>query len=319
MILEKYRPDLQDEWDDFVDNHSSNGILFHKMKFLSYHGDKFEDTSLLIRDDKKIIIAVFPSIISSNTIISHQGSSYGGLVLKRNLKLKEIDDILTLIIDYYKTKLKADSTKIILQEKFEPAKNDVLEFLLFQKGFQITSKEISTAIYTIDFFNYSGMRKSTRQYIKSGKINNIGVEYFIAEEKEDIVEAYNIISSNLKKKYNKTPTHSLEEILELKNRFMDDIKFFCAREGDVIIGVYVIFALDKNVLHTFYISSKEDSQNVKDIGIVNSIMLYAKEKNYKYLNFGISSRGKEIKWWIHNYKEQYSKHFFTRDTWECEL
>ena len=44
-----------DEWDDFVDS-SDNGTIFHKRTFLSYHPkDRFEDASLVIEKDNKIL------------------------------------------------------------------------------------------------------------------------------------------------------------------------------------------------------------------------------------------------------------------------
>ena len=83
-------------FDNFVNN-SINGTIFHEQRFISYHGkNKFQDSSLLIYENEKLI-AVFPAalIIKNNTTIlkSHPGTSYGGLVINENLPFEKISNI----------------------------------------------------------------------------------------------------------------------------------------------------------------------------------------------------------------------------------
>jgi hypothetical protein len=54
---------------------------------------------------------------------------------------------------------------------------------------------------------------------------------------------------------------------------------------------------------------------VIDIGLINFVVNEFENDGSKLLNFGISSRGNEIKWNIHNYKEQFSKNLHSRNVW----
>ena len=83
--IERYHDSLTDVWDDFVER-SKNGTFMLTRKFIVYHCDRFKDASLLIYKNKKLI-AVFPANRSEQTIYSHQGLSYGGLVLPKQIKL----------------------------------------------------------------------------------------------------------------------------------------------------------------------------------------------------------------------------------------
>ena len=82
MITYKIYNDNLDEWDDFVDT-SINGTIFQKQKFLQYHiNRKFINHSLMFYK-KKMLIAVFAASSVGETLFSHPGASFGGIVYLR--------------------------------------------------------------------------------------------------------------------------------------------------------------------------------------------------------------------------------------------
>ena len=55
MIIKKYNDMFEILWDNFVDNESVNGTIYHTRKFLNYHPkDRFEDRSIMIFDNSKL-------------------------------------------------------------------------------------------------------------------------------------------------------------------------------------------------------------------------------------------------------------------------
>ena len=56
---------------------------------MEYHQDRFEDASCLVINGKKLV-AVFPANINEGAVYSHQGLSYGGLVIQADLKFKSL-------------------------------------------------------------------------------------------------------------------------------------------------------------------------------------------------------------------------------------
>ena len=65
--IECYDDSLSQVWDDFVGT-SKNGTFMLTRKFIGYHQDRFEDSSLLVYKKTKLI-AVFPPTIKKTLFI----------------------------------------------------------------------------------------------------------------------------------------------------------------------------------------------------------------------------------------------------------
>ncbi|MEG1026292.1 MAG: FemAB family protein, partial [Flavobacterium sp.] len=83
LIVKKYTKSDYDIWNDFIDQAKNATFLFHR-DFMEYHADRFEDFSLLIFEDEKLR-AILPANKRSNSVYSHQGLTYGGLVFSAKL------------------------------------------------------------------------------------------------------------------------------------------------------------------------------------------------------------------------------------------
>ena len=77
--IQQYIPALRPEWDCFIAN-SRNGTFLFFRNYMDYHSDRFIDNSLLFRYKGKLI-AVLPANREGDVLWSHQGLTYGGLVL----------------------------------------------------------------------------------------------------------------------------------------------------------------------------------------------------------------------------------------------
>jgi len=317
-----YSGEKRQDWDDFVKNHSRNHTIFHEQRFLSYHGDRFRDCSVLICDQKNgSILAVCPAALNEGSgqvgVVSHPGSTYGGIIYRDELKTKALKKIVDIIIKHYFTIYGAKFIKFILPEEF-PTGNSIgdLTFLLWHRGFELASKEASTVIDLKNINSYPNFRKTTKQYIKSKKDERLGISHHLGETEAEINMAYALIKNNLNAKYQKDPTHSLEEIFRLKRLYKKEIKVFYSIFEERLIGTVIIFELNNEVVHTFYISQDYNYARVNPLtGLFMLIFSHYAEKGFKFFNFGISSRGKWIKWGILDFKEQFGGRLLTRDTW----
>ena len=94
ISIKKYSKNFINQWNDFVSS-ANNGTLFSNRDFLNYHINRtFQDYSLLFFKNKKII-AVLPAAIKNNSLHSHPGASYGGIIIL-NLQLSGLLLFLTL-------------------------------------------------------------------------------------------------------------------------------------------------------------------------------------------------------------------------------
>ena len=85
-------------WDEFVTKAKNSTFLFYR-DFMEYHQDKFDDYSLLIFKEDKLV-ALLPSNLEGAKLISHQGLSYGGLILNENIKFLDVLESFKLVLQF---------------------------------------------------------------------------------------------------------------------------------------------------------------------------------------------------------------------------
>jgi len=79
-IVRKYQSTDYSTWNEFVATAKNATFLFHR-DFMEYHSDRFQDFSLLIFDENQNLKAILPANRLEEVVYSHQGLTYGGLIL----------------------------------------------------------------------------------------------------------------------------------------------------------------------------------------------------------------------------------------------
>src|SRR5258706_14896772 len=107
MKIRPYTGADAERWDDAVAR-SAAGTFLHTRRFLSYHGDRFQDCSLLCEDRKGRLIGVFPAALKPDDpacVASHPGAPYGGLLFfGGDLAAGDVEEMLGGIVDHYRSK-----------------------------------------------------------------------------------------------------------------------------------------------------------------------------------------------------------------------
>ncbi|MCL5030950.1 MAG: GNAT family N-acetyltransferase [Bacteroidetes bacterium] len=309
-----------DEWDAFVDS-SDNGTIFHKRSFLSYHPkDRFEDASLVIEKDKKIL-SIFPAAIvkseEKKILTSHSGASYGGFVYKQDLNLKESFELVDSIMAFSK-ELKCDRIQLtpppmIYQTKY----SNYIDFALVKNNFSYVKREVSSVVQldvTKDEL-LSTYRAEARTAVK--KAIKQGVEIAECERFE---EYYEILKKNLKMRHNVSPTHSLDELIKLKRMFPGKIRLWGAFLGEKLIAGVCNFSANEKVVLAFYISHDEDYQEYRAVNLLfYEIMRRYKDEGFKFLDFGIFTVNMDPNWGLGRFKENFGARGIFRDTFYKDL
>ena len=83
MEAHPYRRDLQARWND-LNRRARNGHFIFDRGFMEYHADRFEDASLVVTEGDDVI-ALLPANRSGDAVHSHQGLTFGGLVIEAAL------------------------------------------------------------------------------------------------------------------------------------------------------------------------------------------------------------------------------------------
>ena len=147
--VQPYNKNLKEEWNCFVKK-SRNSTLLHLRDYMDYHSDRFEDASLMFYDEKERLVAVFPACVSnynSNVIISHQGLTYGGFVISKDLHAYMLENIISVALQYYTHTKQA--AKLIVKPipyiyDYFPCQEEL--YFLNQHGGKLTSRCLSQTI-----------------------------------------------------------------------------------------------------------------------------------------------------------------------------
>jgi len=314
MEIVRFTEKDRKQWEEFVQQ-ANNGTIFHTIKFLSYHPpERFKSHHLLIKE-KQNIIALFPAVIEDKTIISHKGASYGGFVLKSGLGIHDIYLCVTHLIEFLK---KEGIKKVILTQTpliYYREPNQYIDFALMKHGFKYRKREI-TAVIPLDvaeplFVFHPDARRSTKKALREG------VKVRITD---DYSQYYEILENNLGMRHNVSPTHTLSELLKLKNMFPEDIILFGAYLKERMIGGIVIFVTNPKVVLAFYISHNNQYQAYRPVNLLfYEVIKWGRLKGFKYLDLGTFTLNMEPNWGLGRFKENFNARGFLRDTYETEL
>ncbi|MBI4665267.1 MAG: GNAT family N-acetyltransferase [Nitrospinae bacterium] len=320
IVAHPYNAELASAWDDFVSNQSRNGTIFHEQRFLEYHPPgRFTDASLVFHENGSAvekIIGVFPAALVAQNgetrLVSHPGSSYGGLVYGPKTTARQVMEMVEGIIGHAQS-LKAQSVEMRLAENliFSDPPDQELGFMLWHRGFTRKSLELSSAINLLTGARLSGMKSTVRWSV--GRAQKDGVT---VETERPVEEAYALIEKNLAAKYGKKPTHSLEELQELKRRYPERIRIWSAMTDGQCAGTTVIFEANRKSVHVFYIAQDYKFSKAQPLYLLfDRVVAHYADMGFECLNFGISSRERWIKWGILEFKESFGARGVTRETW----
>jgi len=282
MKILKYEEKYKKEWDEFVEN-SKNGTFLIKRDYMEYHKDRFPDNSYIIQDEKNKIQALIPGTIKDDIFYTHRGLTYGGFILNKESKIKDIKEYFALLNE----ELKNIGIKKVIYKLIPYIYHSYLsqedEYILYT----LDAKNIFTGISsTIDLqtdFKFNSLRK--RGISKAKRL-----ECFI-EKDRDYEEFWKILQENLEKNHNTKPVHSLNEILYLKSLFRNNIELYAVKNKKLEIIAGVILYINKDVVHVQYISANKEGKETSALDFLFNYLIKEKFKDKKYFDFGTSVEG----------------------------
>lgn len=306
----QYKPFHKNEWNAFALDSNQQTFLFLR-DFMDYHSDRFQDFSLMIYSDDELM-ALLPANKIDNEIYSHQGLTYGGLIYKPSLKIKEVISILKTVLEFLdENRIKTLLIKELPFVFLDNQTNNPLAYLCFKLKAQLKRMDMHSVL-ELKFKSYNRSRKNG---YKRGLNNNLTVI-----ETDDFESFWNeILIPNLDYRHNVRPVHSLEEIQLLKSRFPNKIRQFNVYLKDKIVAGTTIFET-KHVAHSQYISGNANKNALGSLDFLHHYLLEEVFADKSYFNFGISNEndGQNINEGLQYWKEGYGAHSITQGFYKIE-
>jgi len=291
LIINKFNSEDMKVWDNFVINDSLNGTIYHTMLFLSYHKDKFEDSSIMLYDKNKLI-AVFPCCKINEEYYSHRGSTCGGIVILENYyELIKLTEIMDMIYDYYNGNLHIKLSETVYFKN--NIKNDLLNFVLSQKckSYQDISLffDVNRNDNIIDSFPKNDNKRLLLKYIKN---TDKEMSFVVSNEVEDYINYYFLLEKILKERNDVKPLHSLDEFILLKELLRDKQFLFLSKDsnGNILSGS-LVFLINSNTYYTVYLMTNYEKENSQVFYLLYELFELAKRNNISTVNLGACSTG----------------------------
>lgn len=305
-------------WDALL-TRGGYGTIFHSMKFLNYHGNKFKDQEVFVGWFKGNEIQYGLSyLVNSNgqfkTARSPYGSSYGGFfgIVHPTFRLSEE------LIDSLLNHLKNSGINIFFLTPTQPFLSnkeisETFDFTLTYKGF----KRVEENITSIVKLSSSLENTVSKRVLRSLKVANAaGVKILFDDSIENF---WPILQENMNYLGVKS-THSMNEWSWLMDNCNKEIQCHCAYiDGSPVAGIGTI-RLNENSEQLFYIASLLDYRKTQALSLlIYKFMERANIAGIKFVDFGTSTLSAQPNSSLFEFKESFGCNGFLKKSYCFEF
>lgn len=305
-----YQPQDFTIWNAFISVAKNATFLFDR-NFMDYHSDRFKDYSLMVFDGDKLI-AVVPANRVEDTVYSHQGLTYGGVILNNKAKLSAVISIFKNVLQFLNEnsieKLIVKTIPTIYTDYF----SDELEYCLFILKAKLYRRD---ALSVLDLTKKIVIDSNRMEGVKRGFKN----ELVVKEETRFDLFWNEILVPNLATRHNAKPVHTLSEITKLKNLFPNNIRQFNVYKNEELLGGTTVF-VNKKVVHSQYISGNSTKNVSGSLDFLHHHLIKEVFKEYHYHDFGICNEydGRKINKGLLFWKESFGAKTVIQNFYEVE-
>ena len=279
MEIRRYRREDKELWNSFVSKARNATFLFDR-NYMDYHADRFDDNSFMFYHKGKLK-AVLPANVAGDTLYSHQGLTYGGLLLDKKATVEDVlecfDSLNSWLRENGISKVVYKALPWIYQQY--PSEED-LYALTWKCKAQLISRNIASTI-VID--NKLKLAESRKSGIRKALSLNIEVG-----ESNDVDGFWHVLEDNLGNRYNAKPVHTASEMKLLMSRFPNNIKLYVAKMNGEIVGGTLIYVTPQ-VVHTQYISASVEGKKHGALDLLFDYIINKVYANCRYFDFGKST------------------------------
>lgn len=287
MIVRAYEPGDAARWDEHVAR-CPKGTVLHTRRFLGYHRNRFEDASLVVQDGGKWA-AVMPAARVDGVVVSHPGATFGGVLVPKHANARAVDEALAAI----RAHLAGRAEALVLglppsHVADQPEETDL--HACWRAG---------GVLERLDLWSVVDLRAPMKTDLRSAKKGRLqGVCARPEEEEEAYVELHEILCENLEAQHGVRPVHTVEELLDLRERLGESQELWVARDADgrMVAGSWLLQHRE-GAWHTQYLACAPAGRALRaqDV-LMHELVLRFAEADERTLSFGACTEqgGREV-------------------------
>lgn len=315
MQLRPYQPGDEPAWERLCAE-APNASFLHRRAFLSYHGDRFIDRSLVLLDGERWL-GVLPAAqhpATPEVVESHPGITYGGIVHDGALRGERLIEAMQLAALHYATLGHRQFRYKPLPHIYHQAPMQDDLYALFRLGAERVRCELSACI---DLAH--PLPASERRRRALAKARRAGLRCESGPVHAGAL--WRVLEDNLLRKHASRPVHSLAQIELLAARFPRQIGIHVVLSGEHVVAGVVSFVVGP-VWHLQYIASSEAGQAVSALdALIVELLTQAREAGCRYFDFGTSNedQGRVLNEGLYRFKCEFGAGGVACETYQIEL
>lgn len=280
ISVKRYVTGLKEDWATVLAN-TRNGLFIFDRNFVDYHSHRFTDFSAIAYlDDNPVALLPASIDLMSAHASSHAGLTFGGVVLRRELRGEVGMCVINAFLDAFKDWGAKTLTIKLLPQVFCTYPSAELDYALWRRGFALVRRDLSSILPLHHSLPFNTLKiRSIKKAKKAGLVVAV----------ESVAGFHALLKNVLSTQHGVSPVHSLQEMELLASRFPDQIFVRVAARGDEILAGTLIFNYG-HIWHTQYLASSEPGRTLGALDLViSSIIEEARVKGVTHLSFGTST------------------------------
>lgn len=292
----KYSADKKQEWDNFVASAKNGTFLFYR-DYMEYHADRFEDHSLLIYNKNKLV-ALLPANVVGDTVYSHQGLTFGGIIHSiKNTSLEFLS-----IFDEINKDLKSNGINEVIYKAipqiYKSTLGDEEYYAIFKANATLIACNLSSCI---DLKHQIPVSRNRQRNHKKAVANGLNVQ-----RSKDFATFWAIMEDNMRERFDKKPVHTVDEMIQLSQSFPNNIDLWLSKQDDTVLAGAVLYKF-KNVIKVQYAHASPEGKQTGAIDSIYFKIIDEYKASHLYIDFGTSNtdNGKATNEGLLNQKESF--------------
>ena len=310
LTVRRFRQEDKDWCDTFVGS-SKNGTFLFRRDYTNYHRDLFDDHSLIVSDGNTSL-ALLPANEADGVLHSHQGLTYGGLVVDGRMTCPLMIDVLEAVLEY--SRAQRWSAIIYKSVPFiyhrQPAGEDL--FALHRAGASLIRRDPLSVVEIAARLPYQERRKPGMR-----KAQRLGLE---VRESRDWDQFWPVLEAVLEERHGAAPVHNLSEISMISRLFPKEVRLFVAKKDAEILAGTVIYESEM-VAHTQYIAATKNGRDAGALDLLFDQLLGEICADKRYFDFGASTEdeGRTLNNGLIQHKAGFGARTVVHDSYRIDL
>lgn len=309
--LEPYAPAHAPAWNAWVAG-SRNGTFLFDRGFMDYHADRFEDASLMAYDGARLVAAL-PAHRDGERLVSHAGLSYGGFVLGDGAGQRSVLALFDALLPWMGTHGLSSLQYKTLPAPYHRLPSEEDRYALFRLGARPWRCEVLSMIPPGGGAPAShGRRHALRQASRQPGLALC--------EDDCWADFWPLLTQVLMSRHGAAPTHSLDEIQRLAQRFPQQIRLVSAWQGQAVLAGAVLFHTGR-VTRVQYMASGELGRRLGALDRVLEAVVSQARATGRWLDFGASTErgGAVLNEGLVDFKESFGARTVVHEGYELSV